>query len=95
VLGFLEASGDVLSINKPPPDTPEAALSINKPHTQELSLLHLKALGSTDGAITAQPGSYIALDHSTNTLSLTSGGPVTKAAFVTEVADLVAHVRIL
>jgi hypothetical protein len=34
---------------------------------QELSLLHLSPLGSADGAIAAQPGSYLALDHSTNT----------------------------
>jgi hypothetical protein len=63
--------------------------------TQALTFLHLKPLGTCDGTIVQAEEIWMSLDRNSESFAVHAGSPVSKAAVISDICDLITHVKIV
>jgi hypothetical protein len=63
--------------------------------TQALTFLHLKPLGTCDGTIVQAEGMWMSLDRNSESFAVHAGSPVSKAAVISDICELITHVKIV
>ena len=63
--------------------------------TQALTFLHLKPLGTCDGTIVQPEEMWMSVDRNSESFAVHAGSPVSKAAVISDICELITHVKIV